>query len=166
MEENKKQEKKEQSEDFQLIVRIKDTDIDGNKKLIIGLTRIKGVGFNLSHALCRVLKVDENVKVGGLSEQEIQKIESVIEDPAKFGIPTWMFNREKDYDSGKDLHITTSELIFQKKEDLDRLGAIKSYRGLRHARGLKVRGQRTASTGRGKTAVGVQRRKGMKAGKT
>ena len=166
MEETKKQGKKEKSEDFQLIVRIRDADIDGNKNLVTGLMEIKGIGFNFSNAICKVLNFDESIKVGGLSEDDIQKIESVVESPTKFGIPSWMFNRQKDYDSGRDLHLTTSDLIFQKKEDIDRLGAIKSYRGLRHARGLKVRGQRTASTGRGKTAVGVQRKKTMRSGKT
>ncbi|MBN2518547.1 MAG: 30S ribosomal protein S13 [Candidatus Altiarchaeota archaeon] len=166
MEDAKKEDTKEKSDELQLIIRVKDTDIDGNKKLVFGLTRIKGVGFNFSNAICTNLKYDPNRKIGTLSESDIQRIESAINDPAKLNIPKWVFNRQNDYDTGRDMHLTTSDLIIHKKEDIDRMGAIKSYKGLRHARGLKVRGQRTASTGRGQVSVGVQRKKDVKAGKT
>jgi small subunit ribosomal protein S13 len=69
-----------------------------------------------------------------------------------------MLNRRKDLETGKDMHINTSELKLAKKVDVDLMGEIKSYKGLRHAKGLKLRGQRTKSTGRGTSAVGVKRK--------
>jgi small subunit ribosomal protein S13 len=151
---------------LEMVIRLKDTDLDGSKKLIVGISGVKGVGYNLANSLILGLGMDPNKRLGDLSDPEIEKIEKAIEDPGSLGIPRWMFNRQRDYDTGKDIHLSTSDLIFAGKSDIDRLGEIKSYKGIRHARGLKVRGQRTASTGRGRVAVGVLRRKNAKAGKT
>lgn len=152
--------------ELQMLVRLKDTDLDGSKKLVVGISGVKGVGYNLAQAIISSLGMSYDKKLGDLSEPEIERIEKAIEDPQSLGIPAWMTNRRRDYDTGKDLHLSTSDLIFAHKTDIDRMGEIKSYKGIRHARGLKVRGQRTASTGRGRVAVGVQRRKDIKAGKT
>jgi len=158
-------EKKSPKEEFQRLIRVKDTDINGDLSILIGLTKIKGIGFSISNAVCGKMGIDKKMKIGDLSDPEITKIEDAIADLNKIGIPAWMLNRRKDYDTGADRHLTTSDLIFQRKEDIERMGEIKSYKGLRHPKGLKVRGQRTASTGRGKSVLGVQRRKGAKAGK-
>jgi len=152
-------EKKAPKEEFQRLVRVKDTDIKGDLSLLIGLTKIKGIGFSMSNAICAMSKLDKKMKIGDLSDPEIAKIEDMLSDPAKIGVPSWMLNRQKDYDTGADRHLTTSDLVFEKKQDIDRMGEIKSYKGMRHAKGLKVRGQRTASTGRGQTTMGVVRKK-------
>ncbi len=146
-------------------VRILATDIDSSKSLVIGLSKIRGVGYNFAHAVVSAIGYDKNKKLADLSEQEIEALEKAINDPASLKIPSWIYNRRRDLETGKDLHLTTSDLLFARKSDIDLLGEIKSYKGLRHARGLKVRGQRTASTGRGKAAVGVQRKKSAPAKK-
>lgn len=145
------------------MVRILGTDLNGSKKMLAGLACIKGVGHNFANAMIVKLKLDKKKKLADLTDGEITVIENAITNPASIGIPTWMFNRRKDLDSGKDIHVNTTDLIVAKKLDIDLMGEIKSYKGLRHARGQKVRGQRTASTGRGRIAVGVQKKRSLAA---
>ena len=158
---------KDKPKDFRHLVRIANTDLKGEKTIIIALKSIKGVGVNLGNAICGSAKVDKNKKVGNLSDEEIQKIENVIKSPSKFGIPSWMFNRRKDMETGLDKHLVTNELIFSKEQDIKLMRRIRCYKGMRHALGLPVRGQRTRSNFRknkGK-AMGVKRAKiGKKAG--
>ncbi|MET1160711.1 MAG: 30S ribosomal protein S13 [Thermoprotei archaeon] len=144
---------------FKYIVRIAATDIDGSLKTVYGLAEIKGVGVNLANAICRVLGLDPNMKIGYLTDEEIEKIEDVIKNPLKYGIPSWMLNRRKDYTTGQDVHLVGAELIYYVRQDIEREKRIKSWRGIRHALGLKVRGQRTRTTGRTGITVGVKKRR-------
>jgi small subunit ribosomal protein S13 len=74
-----------------------------------------------------------------------------------------MLNRRKDLLSGEDRHIMGADLLVNLREDINLLRKIRSYRGIRHERGLKVRGQRTKSTGRRGAVVGVVRKKQLAA---
>jgi len=143
------------------IVRIANFDILGNKKIYNGLMKIKGISFMFSNAICNYLDLDKNRKIGALTEDEIKKIQGLIENPDKF--PVWILNRRRDYETGKDLHLTGSNLILSKDLDIKRLKKLKSYRGLRHAIGQPVRGQRTRSHFRTGISVGVQRKAAAKA---
>ncbi|RLG81696.1 MAG: 30S ribosomal protein S13 [Thermoprotei archaeon] len=144
---------------FRYIVRIAATDVDGDLKTIYGLAEVKGVGISLANAVCRVLGLDPDMKIGYLTDEEIQKIESVIANPAKYGIPEWMLNRRKDYATGQNIHLVGADLIYYVRQDIEREKKIKSWRGVRHALGLKVRGQRTRTTGRTGITVGVKKRR-------
>jgi len=144
---------------FRHIVRIAGVDIDGNLTLPYGLLRIKGVGYQMAMALIRSLGLDPNLRVGYLSESDVKVIESALSDPLSIGIPSWFFNRRKDYVSGKDLHLVGADLIYAVREDIEREKRVRSWRGIRHALGLKVRGQRTHTTGRIGPTVGVTKRK-------
>jgi len=73
-------------------------------------------------------------------------------------LPNWLLNRSKDIETGRGIHQIGSELVLQTKTDIDRMKGIKSWRGFRHAHGLKVRGQRTKTTGRKGKAVGVKKK--------
>ena len=139
-------------------MRIVGTDIPGDLKVVYGLALIKGVGINFSYALCRLLGIDPNKRIGFLTDAEVEKIENAIANPSAIGIPAWMLNRRKDYETGRDLHLVGADLIYYVKKDIEREKRIKSWRGIRHALGLKVRGQRTATTGRIGMTVGVKRR--------
>jgi len=150
---------------FRHIVRIVATDIDGNLNTLYGLAEIKGVGISFANAICRVLGIDPEMKIGFLTDEEISKIERVLKNPQEYGIPSWMLNRRKDYETGKDLHLTGAELIYYVKQDIEREKRIRSWRGIRHALGMKVRGQRTRTTGRTGVTVGVRKkRKGAQPG--
>jgi len=144
---------------FRYIVRIAGTDIDGSLKTVYGLAEIKGIGINLAYTMCRILGIDPEKRVGYLTDSEIKKIEDLIRSPWEYGIPSWMLNRRKDYETGKDIHLIGAELIFYVKQDIEREKKIKSYHGIRHALGLKVRGQRTRTTGRTGITVGVTKRR-------
>jgi small subunit ribosomal protein S13 len=138
------------------LIRILSTDIPGNKKIYAGLTRIKGISWSFSNALCNCLKIDKNKKVSELSKQEIEKISEFIKNPK---LPEYILNRRRDFETGKTLHLSGNDLDMQKEFDIKRLKKIRSYRGWRHASGQPVRGQRTKSHFRKagkKKAVGVQ----------
>jgi len=147
-------------EKLKYIVRIASTDLDGSKSIGHSLTKIKGISFSMSNAICYTLKLDRTKKTGALKEDEIKKIEDVIKNPKSVNIPSWLLNRQKDYDSGEDLHLTTSDLKLRKEFDIKRLRKIKSYRGFRHGAGLPTRGQRTKGHFRSKgKALGVKKKK-------
>jgi small subunit ribosomal protein S13 len=143
------------------VVRIHSTDIEGGKKIIAGIGEVKGVGINLSNAIINRLGLDRKKRLQDLTEQEIDAIEKAVEDPCALGVPAWMLNRRNDLDTGRNIHLHTADLIFAQKSDIDMMGEMKSYKGLRHSRGQKVRGQRTASTGRGRVAVGVLKKRSV-----
>ena len=131
--------------EYKHIIRIANVDLPGDKTLALALTKIKGIGMNFAHALCTAANIDKHLKAGSLSDEQVKKLNQVAEHINSSGIPVWMYNRKKDFDEGKDKHLLTGNLIFTLDNDLKRLKKIKSYRGLRHMRGLTVRGQRTKS---------------------
>ena len=128
------------------IIRIKGTDVVSNKIISIGLTAITGVDYNLSRAVLHVAGIDHNAKVETLSEKDIEKIENVIDNPVKSGIPGWYVNRRNDYVSGEDIHLSGSDIRLTLRDDINRLRKVRAYRGIRHELGLPVRGQRTKSS--------------------
>ena len=143
-------------ENVKAIIRIAHVDIFGNKTIYNGLRKIKGVNFMFCNAICNHLNFDKNRQIGTLNEDEIKKIQDLIENPDK--LPTWLLNRRKDYEIGKNLHLTGADLTLSREVDIKRLKRTKSYRGLRHAIGQPVRGQRTRSHFRTGVSVGVQRK--------
>lgn len=153
------------SQEFRYILRIMGTDVPGSLKTVYGIAKIKGVSLNLANAILKKTGINPNVRVGYLSENEIAKIEEVIQEPIKFGIPTWLLNKRKDTETGKDTHLISSELIFRTKKDIDLAKEIKSWRGYRHAYSLKVRGQRTKTTGRAGKSLGVKKKSIRSGGK-
>ena len=145
------------SEEFRTIIRVAGTNLEGTKKIIYALTSLKGVGIRLSNVIVEKAGLDPEIRLGFLSDAKIKKIEDVLENPIKYGISGWLFNRSKDKETGKDHHLLGPELVLQIKADIDQMKEIRSWRGFRHTHGLKVRGQRTRTTGRKrKRAVGVR----------
>ena len=147
------------SEEYRHIVRVSGSDIDGQENLLQGLTRVRGVGLRLSRAIITKLGMDPSQRFGYLTDAQIKKIEKIVKDPVASDFPDWYVNRPRDRMSGKMLHLTGSDLDFAHRSDIDRLRRIKSWRGVRHSLGLRVRGQHTRTTGRGGMAVGVSRKK-------
>ena len=134
------------------------TDVPGTLKTSYAIAQIKGVSLSLSNAVVKKAEVNPDLRVGYLTEGDISKIESIIKEPAKYNLPTWLYNRRKDSDSGKDLHLLSADLVLRTKMDIDDAKNIKSWRGYRHAYSLKVRGQRTKTTGRAGKALGVKKK--------
>ncbi|MHA1862266.1 MAG: 30S ribosomal protein S13 [Candidatus Thorarchaeota archaeon] len=146
------------SQEYKHIVRVASADIDGQESLLQGLTKIKGVGLRISKTIINQLELDPSQRLGFVTDESIAGIENILKNPVAAGLPDWYVNRPRDRMSGKMLHLLGSDLDFARKNDIDRLRRIKSWRGTRHTLGLKVRGQHTRTTGRGGMAVGVSRK--------
>ena len=145
------------SQEYRHIVRIAGKDVPGAKKMIIGVSQVRGMGYNFAKAILDVLKIDQNSNIGFLTESQVEQIEKVMRDPSSISIPSWFLNRRKDMDSGENLHLITSDIEFNVRNDIEREKNTNSWRGFRHTYGLKVRGQRTRTTGRKGGAVGVRK---------
>ncbi|MBI4163530.1 MAG: 30S ribosomal protein S13 [Candidatus Aenigmarchaeota archaeon] len=155
----KKQDPRAQPKKLIQIVRVTETDLDGNKTVASQIKKIKGISHMLANAIAQVYP-NSDKKVVDLSEQEIAELEEFVRHPEKHGIPIWMLNRRFDPESSVDRHLVGSDLVFTKNMDINKLKRMKSYKGVRHGLGLPVRGQRTRSSFRAKgQSVGVQKKK-------
>ncbi|MEM3641394.1 MAG: 30S ribosomal protein S13 [Candidatus Bathyarchaeia archaeon] len=152
------------SGEFRHILRIIDTDVDGTLKVPYALTKIKGISLNLANAILKKAGISPDLRAGFLTEAEVERIEEIIREPTRHGLPSWLLNRRKDLETGKDTHLISADLILRTKMDIEQMKEMKSWRGYRHAYGLKVRGQRTRTTGRSGKAVGVKKKAVVKPG--
>lgn len=109
------------------MARISGIELQDNWKVDYALTRIKGVGWPLSKKILESLKIDNSKRISDLSSDEITKISTKLEEYPLEG-----------------------ELVRQVRANIARLQSIGTYRGLRHTRGLPVRGQRTRTNARTK----------------
>ena len=149
------------------LVRIANTDLNGQDRLGFALTKIKGVSFMFANMTCALTKLERSLQVGYLTDEQLKKLNDFFKNPQQFDAPAWMLNRRKDLETGENKHLIAGELDFVKDNDLKLMKMIRSYRGVRHTLGLPVRGQRTRSNFRknkGKV-MGVKRRADAKAGK-
>jgi len=135
------------------------TSIEGTRLVENALTMIKGVGKRMAQAVVKIAKIDPNTRLGMLSDDQIQLLENIIKDPVKYGIPTWMLNRQMDIVTGENKHLSGTQVDLMVKLDIDRMKRTKSWKGIRHQLNLKVRGQRTRCTGRKGLTVGYYRKK-------
>jgi small subunit ribosomal protein S13 len=143
------------TQEYRHIVRIVGNDIPGERKTLVGLTQIKGIGYNFATAILDSLKINTNSNIGNLTDTNVQAIEKLILNPVEGNFPTWFLNRQRDIETGTDLHLLTSDIPFTLRNDIERERITASWRGYRHLSGLKVRGQRTRTSGRKGGAVGV-----------
>jgi len=144
---------------FQHILRIMNTNIDGRKKVMFAMTGIKGIGRRFANIVCKKADVDLNKRAGELSDEEVEKIITIMSNPRQYKIPDWFLNRQKDVKDGKYNQVMANALENKLREDLERLKKIRAHRGLRHFWGLRVRGQHTKTTGRRGRTVGVSKKK-------
>ena len=145
------------SREFNYIVRLHGSNLDGTKLLPYALCDLKGVGIRVSKTMIKKLGLDPSLRLGTLSEADVRRLEEILNNPASGGIPNWMLNRRKDLETGKDIHLLGSDLTLRVRDDIDLMKETRSWKGNRHARGLKVRGQRTKTAARKGRSVGVSR---------
>jgi len=141
------------------IIRLLNTDLDGEKYVINAIRKIKGIGFNMSKAIVEAAKIDPHKKLGELSEDELKKLEDVIKNPKNYGIPTYFLNRRKDPETGEDYHLIGEDVHIRMRRDIQKMIELGTYRGWRHKLGQPVRGQKTRSHFRSGRTVGVIRKK-------
>ena len=143
------------STQYENLIRILGNDIPGERKTLIGLTQIRGIGYMFANSMLQILKINPDSRIGTLSAEQVSSIKKMIQDPKSQNFPTWFLNRQKDVETGEDMHLITSDIAFNLRNDIEREKGVFSWRGYRHMYGLKVRGQRTRCTGRKGGAVGV-----------
>lgn len=144
--------------DFKYIVRIVNSDLDGTKTTLIAIQGIKGVGMRVADIICKKANVDRTAKIGNVSDEKIKEMEQLVMTYADY-VPTWALNRQNDVETGADGHVVGIDLEVMRKDDINRAKMIRSYKGVRHEQGQKVRGQRTRSNGRTGLTLGVMRQK-------
>jgi small subunit ribosomal protein S13 len=108
------------------MARIAGVDLPQNKQVWIGLTYIHGIGRMRSRRICAAAAVPETTKVRDLSEDEAQRIRKIIQDEGR----------------------VEGDLRKEVAQNIKRLMEIGAYRGVRHRRGLPVRGQRSNTNAR------------------
>ena len=151
----KKQDKKK--DNFRYIVRIANTDIDGEKKLVRGLTSIRGIGMHMSALITQETGINKDIKIGDLTDSQIEKIKEAL-DGIEESAPEWMLNHRKDYKTGEDIHLIGSDIDMRLRDEINIMKKIRSYRGIRHERSLRVRGQRTRANNRTGLTLGVSKK--------
>jgi small subunit ribosomal protein S13 len=156
---DKPHEKQKEQNNEDKIIRILSKDIEGKSTVYSGLAKIKGVSWSMANATCKRLNIDKKRKIGNLKEEEIKKIEQFLKNPE---LPKYLMNRQKDFETGENRHLTGVDLDLRKDFDIKRLKKIKSYRGLRHTVGQPMRGQRTKSHFRTNRKKGSGIKKKMK----
>jgi len=151
-------------EDFRYIVRMANTDLDGTRSVAYALTAIGGVGIRVAEAVAHLSGVSRTERLGNLSDADTDRIALTL---GKLGevSPHWMVNRPRDWATGADFHVFGAELEIHRRDDINRMKMIRSYRGVRHEQGQKVRGQRTRSNGRTGLTVGVMKKLAIQAAK-
>ena len=146
-------------EEIKYFVRIRNTDLDVTKSVHIALTGIKGIGPHTSRTITALAGVDPRAVLGKLDDGSVERIADAVETYIE-QVPVWMVNRPKDIYTGEARHLLGTDLTMANDDDVNRMRKMRSYRGIRHETGQKVRGQRTKSSGRTGTTVGVSRKKG------
>jgi len=121
-----------------MMARIAGVELPPNKKVDIGLTAIYGIGRDLSQKILNEAGVEFKKRIKDLTEDEINRLRHIIEENYKI----------------------EGDLRQEKKSNISRLINIGCYRGIRHKRGLPVRGQRTRCNAR--TRKGPRRTVGSK----
>jgi len=146
---------------FQHILRIMNTNVDGRHKVMFALTKIRGMGRRFSNLVLKKADIDPKKRAGELTEDEIETIKTIMNAPRQFDIPDWFLNRQKDPKDGKHSHILAQQVDQKLRDDFERMKKIRLHRGLRHYWNLRVRGQHTKTTGRHGRTVGLIKRLGM-----
>ncbi len=107
-------------------MRISGVNIPKEKRVVVSLTYVFGIGPSLSRDVLKEAKVDQSKRVKDLTDEEIKKVREIIEKK----------------------HRTEGELRRERRDSIERLKRIDSYRGSRHKKGLPARGQNTRTNNR------------------
>ena len=141
---------------FKYIVRLASTDLDGWRPVMYALSDIKGIGVRSGAMVADLVGIDRSVRIGNLNDEQVTRLQGALND-FSVNAPMWALNRQYDWETGEDKHVFGPDWQLEIRNDINRMKKIRSYRGVRHESGKKVRGQRTKSNGRKGLALGVQR---------
>jgi len=144
----------EDDEDLRYFVRIGQTDLDGTKSVERALTDMNGIGQRAARIIANDVDIDRRETFGRLEDEQIEAIVDRVEGFAD-DVPEWLANHRNDFFDGETTHEIGTDLSLTRRQDINRMKMINAYKGVRHKRGQKVRGQRTKSTGRTEGTIGV-----------
>jgi len=145
--------------DFVHILRMQNTNINGKQKAPFALRIIKGLGRRFTILVMKIAQIDLNKRAGELTEADVEKISDIIAKPKEYGIPMWFLNRQRCLKDGSNSQLISNMIDTRLREDLERMKKARQHRGLRHYLGVKVRGQKTKSSGRTGKTLGVTKKK-------
>merc|ERR1712045_1113101 len=97
-------------EKFQHILRCMNTNIDGKRKIPFAITAIRGVGRRFAFVVCKKANVDPKKRAGELSEEEVERVMTVMTNPRQYKIPDWFLNRQKDVKDGRYSQVSVTIL--------------------------------------------------------
>src|SRR5579859_5666705 len=109
------------------MARLAGIEMKDKDRLVYALTRINGIGWPKAEEIMKALKLDESKRMADLNPEELASVTAKLDE-----------------------YVTEGDLVRKVRSDIQRLRDIGTYRGLRHARGLPVRGQRTRTNARTK----------------
>jgi small subunit ribosomal protein S13 len=139
---------------FRYIVRFAGVDLDGRRSTVLALSGVRGIGPRIAETTVRLAGINAAEMIGNLPEATVDGLEELVHElPAK--VPAWMVNHKTDRTTGDTAHLIGGDLETGIRDDMNQMRMIRSYKGVRHERGQKVRGQRTRSNGRTGMAAGV-----------
>ncbi|QGN07115.1 30S ribosomal protein S13 [Halorhabdus sp. CBA1104] len=144
----------EDDEDLRYFVRIGQADLDGTKSVERALTDLNGIGQRAARIIASDVDIDRRETFGRLEDEQIEAIVERVEGFAE-EVPEWLANHRNDFFDGETTHEIGNDLNLTRRQDINRMKMINAYKGVRHKRGQKVRGQRTKSTGRTEGTIGV-----------
>ena len=147
-------EEADEEDDIRYFVRIGQTDLDGTKSVERSLTELNGIGHRAARIIAEEAGIDRRDTFGALDDEDIEAVVDLVEGFAEEA-PEWLVNHRNDFFAGETTHETGNDLDLTRRQDINRMKMIDSYKGVRHKRGQKVRGQRTKSTGRSEGTIGV-----------
>ncbi|MGA7846512.1 MAG: 30S ribosomal protein S13, partial [Thermoplasmata archaeon] len=139
---------------FRYIVRFAGVDLDGRRSTVLALSGVRGIGPRIAETTVRLAGINAAEMIGNLPETTVDGLEDLVHAlPSK--VPAWMVNHKTDRTTGDTAHLIGGDLDTGMRDDMNQMRMIRSYKGVRHERGQKVRGQRTRSNGRTGMAAGV-----------
>ena|SRR3989454_3288996 len=149
-------------EDFRYIVRFAGTDLEGARSVVYALQKVRGVGPRIAETVADIAGIPRTERIGNLTEPQVELLEQTLA-ALNQKVPPWFVNRPGDPDTGEDYHLFGSDVDLRRRDDVNRMKMIRSYRGVRHEQGQKVRGQRTRANGRTGLTVGVIKKTAIQA---
>ena len=112
-----------QPDNFQHILRVMNTNIDGKTKCPFALTKIKGVGRRFSTLVLKKAEVNLNKRAGEMTPEELEKFIVITSNPRQFKIPDWFLNRKKDHKDGRYSQLTANLVDMKFREGKDKMAA-------------------------------------------
>lgn len=143
--------------DFKSRLRLANTDLEGDRNVVLALSDIRGIGIRTAEILVDKAGIPRSEKLGNLSDEKVEQLSKLLPKFAEL-TPPWNLNRQRDFFTGQSYQVLGADLEVSVKDDINRMKMIRSYKGIRHEQGQKVRGQRTRSNGRSGLTVGVMKK--------